>query len=99
MAQVALIKLTGEWETLEDLISEATGTTFTFDSSKTYQIECRGASNAYLIEPTAEPTAGTSGGVMLDNAGRKIMKYKKGDNDLYARADLTTFLNITVLGE
>lgn len=99
MAQIAFIKVTDTWETLEDLISEATGETFTFDANKTYQIECRGASNVYLVEPDVELTDSFNGGVMLDNTGKKLVKYKKGDYDLYVRADLTSFLNITVLGE
>ncbi|MBQ0113356.1 MAG: hypothetical protein KBT03_09525 [Bacteroidales bacterium] len=99
MAQVAFIKVTSDWETLEDLISEATGETFTFDATKTYQIECRGSSNVYLIEPDFELQDDFSGGVMLDNTGKKLLKYKKGSYDLYVRADLASFLNITVLGE
>lgn len=99
MAQVALIKLTGEWETLEDLISEATGTTFTFDTTKTYQIECRGASNAFLLEQSSEPSDDSTAGVMLQNDGEKIVKYKKGTATMYARAVQESALNITVLGE
>lgn len=99
MAQVAFIGLTNEWEDLEDLISEATGETFTFDTTKTYQIECRGESNAYLLEQTDEPADDSTAGVMLQNDGEKVVKYKKGTATMYARAVQNSGLNITVLGE
>jgi len=99
MTQVALIELTKDWEDLEDAISEATETEFTFDTTKTYQIECRGNGRAFLVEQVDDPTAGSKDGVMLDNSGMKVVKYKKGTNVLYGRAESSCLLNITVLGE
>lgn len=56
---VANIKITadnGEWQNLETLISTELGSTFTFDSGKTYFLVNCGNSDIYLINTTDNET-------------------------------------------
>lgn len=53
--QVANVKITagnGEWQDLEALVSAQLGTTFTFDSEKTYFLVNNSNSDIYLINTT-----------------------------------------------
>lgn len=98
MSQLAQVKITEEWESLEELIKEALeDSTFELDSTKTYLIQAQGNARACLVEPTAEPAAGSNEGVVLDLGC--CVEYKKGTNTLYVRSFGNSWLNISVLGE
>lgn len=92
MAQIAFVKLPNDWELLEDIISEEIGQAFVFDATKTYGIEARGTSPAFLCEPEGEPEE--NDGVMLDGGGFKTAEYKTGQNMLYAKTNGDCYLNI-----
>lgn len=77
MAQEKFEKgLTTEWVSLSDII--------TVDASTTYYIQNRGANVLIAVEPDSEPSDDDTDGVLVQPY--KILKYKKGTNDLYLRA-------------
>ena len=93
MGQIAYVKLPKEWELLEDIISEERKEAFAWDATKTYSIEARGTSPAFLCEPEeGEPSKNS--GVMLDGGALKTAEYKTGNYLLYAKTDGECWLNI-----
>lgn len=77
MAQEAFEKdLTTTWTALSDII--------TVDADTTYYIQNRGAGVLVVVEPDSEPSADDTDGILVQPY--KVLKYKKGTNDLYLRA-------------
>jgi len=89
MEQTDFVSLKDEWEDLDDLL------TASLEDGETYNIECRGLSNALIQLATAKPT--DMSGIMLDNNGQKVLTYTCASADkVYVRAmgDCSS-LNIT----
>ena len=80
MEQVEFIQITGEWTDIDDIL------TTSLTSSNSYQIECRGNSNALIQEASSKPGDDDFGGIMLDNGGQKTITYTVGSNTLYVKA-------------
>lgn len=62
---IANVKLNNEWQSLETLISAATGDTFTFDASTTYHITNNSDCACYLINQNTEPSGKVGYGMLL----------------------------------
>lgn len=74
MAQEKFEQLIGEWIELSDII--------TVDVDKTYYIQNRGPDVLVACEGSSEPVS--EEGVLVQPY--KVLKYKKGADDLYLRA-------------
>jgi len=89
MEQTDYIALQDKWEDLDDLL------TASLSNGETYNIECRGLSNALIQVASTKPT--DMSGIMLDNNGQKVLTYTCSTADkVYVRATGThSSLNIT----
>ena len=76
MAQVDFQQLTNEWTALSDLI--------TVGADTTYYLQNRGPDTLVALESSSEPDADSQEGVMCQPY--KVVKYKKGTQDLYLKA-------------
>lgn len=75
---IANVKITDTWEKLEDLISAATGSTFTFESDTDYYITNSGGYTVNLIDTDQDPI--TDAGLPLTT--KEQCGYKVGTYDL-----------------
>lgn len=94
MANIAFIKVTKEWVSVEELI----GNSFSFDSTKTYILEGRGNGGVLVLESDTVPDSDSRAGNKLDGLGYKIAEYKVGIGTLYARREVNSLdsgLNIS----
>lgn len=81
MAQEAFEKgLTTEWSALSEII--------TVDADVTYYIQNRGSDVLVAVEPDSKPSDDNTDGLLVQPY--KVLKYKKGTNDLYLRAFANT---------
>lgn len=95
MSQIALLKLNKTWTKVETAIGEE----FTFDVDKTYQFQfINGDGPAQFVEPSSiDSVTSDEGNRVFEGC---TMQYKKGTNDLYAKASAVSCqVNVTVLGE
>lgn len=101
MEQVAYINLDKTWRKVEEVISTKLGETFTFDSSKTYQIQfSEGDGPALFIAPSSIDSVASNEGFRIYSVGDTKVIYKKSTNDLYAKAFATNCsVNVSELGE
>lgn len=86
---IAEVKVTNQWQKLEDLIAEKIEG-FTFEGSKEYTIQNIGNSNANFIEKTTTPTEEIG---FVKRANETPLVYTKTNGDLYVKS----FVNITFL--
>lgn len=113
---IGKVLLSNEWENLEDLIQEQVSgqSAFTFDSTKTYQLqgECDHEAvkevllSARLCEASAEPTDNSAGFRIINT---QCAYYQPSTGSVYARVDLTEkpgqpnfgkmYLKISTIGE
>lgn len=62
---IANITIGREWQSLEDLLTQATGTSFTFDASKTYHITNNSSNDCYLLNQNVAPSGEIGYGMLL----------------------------------
>lgn len=98
MANIALVNITNEWVKLETAIADIVDN-FTFDTSKTYQLQFRGNAGALLFESDTAPEADTNDGFILGQVSEPI-EYKAVDGvDLYIKAQTSGVINVAEKGE
>lgn len=80
---VANVKTTAEWTKLEDLISDAKGTTFTFKADTNYYITNVGGFSVNMIDTDQDP--------IVDDGNILVIKeecgFKKGTYDLFVKGE------------
>lgn len=79
MAHVANVAVNSTWQDLESLISTATGSTFSFDSSTDYYLVNSSGATVYCVNQAAEPSVSAPLGVplgTLEQAGLKLASGK-----------------------
>ena len=62
---IANVTATNEWQSVEELVSTATGETFSFSSGSTYHITNDSDYNAFLVNQDTAPTEKTGVGMVL----------------------------------
>lgn len=80
---VANVKTEKEWVKLEDLISSAKGTTFTFKADTNYHITNVGGYNVNMIDTDQDPIV-DEGFPLL---AKEQCGYKKGTYDLFVKCE------------
>lgn len=80
---IANIKTEKEWTKVEDLISAAKGSTFTFKADTNYYITNVGGFTVNLIDTDQNPI--TDEGLLL--VTKEQCGYKKGTTDLYVKCE------------
>lgn len=80
---IANVKTTAEWTKLEDLISAAKGTTFTFKADTNYHITNVGGYNVNLIDTDQNPIVDEGFPLSI----KEQCGYKKGSKDVYVKCE------------
>lgn len=80
---IANIKTKEEWTKLEDLITEAKGTTYTFKADTNYYITNVGGFTVNLIDTDQDPIV-DEGTVLVP---KEQCGFKKGSKDLFVKCD------------
>ena len=89
---IAEIKVTNQWQKLEDLINNNVEG-FVFDHSKVYTMQNVGCDRLLIIEKETIPETDDIG--FFKEANEKPFYYKKTSGDLYIRSTSNTFLTVS----
>lgn len=80
---IANIKTKAEWTKLEDLISAAKGTSFTFKADTNYYITNVGGFTVSMIDTDQDPIK--DAGLLV--VTKEQIGYKKGTHDLFVKGE------------